>query len=223
MAKGIIYVMTSVVPGLIKIGKTGSNNFDSRMIQLEKNGYSNVTGFKREFAIEVDDYDEKEKLLGEIFSKSKVQNTELFALDVDIVIQLLSSFDGKQVFPEEKTKEEVFEEAVKEHEIKSDTGFIPDGKYYLKRNVKGFGEVNGKAEVKDGTFTVLKGSICAPVSSGYVLKIRKNAVIENDVLMEDVVCNSPSAAGWIIVGGSNNGWTEWKDKNGKPINIFRNK
>ena len=36
MAKGIIYVMTSVVPGLIKIGKTGSNNFDSRMIQLEK-------------------------------------------------------------------------------------------------------------------------------------------------------------------------------------------
>ena len=31
MARGIIYVMTTVVSGLIKIGKTGLNNFDSRM------------------------------------------------------------------------------------------------------------------------------------------------------------------------------------------------
>ena len=31
MAIGIIYVMSTVVPGLIKIGKTGSDNFESRM------------------------------------------------------------------------------------------------------------------------------------------------------------------------------------------------
>ena len=31
MAKGIIYVMTTVVPGLVKIGKTGLNNFEQRM------------------------------------------------------------------------------------------------------------------------------------------------------------------------------------------------
>lgn len=37
MAKGIIYVMTTVVPGLIKIGKTGTSNFESRMYQLEHN------------------------------------------------------------------------------------------------------------------------------------------------------------------------------------------
>jgi len=53
MARGIIYIMTSVVPGLIKIGKTGINNFDQRMYQLERHGYSNITGLKREFAIEV--------------------------------------------------------------------------------------------------------------------------------------------------------------------------
>ena len=216
--------MTSVVPGLIKIGKTGSNNFESRMIQLEKNGYSNVIGFKREFAIEVDDYDEKEKLLGEIFSKSKVLNTELFALDIDIVIQLLSSFEGKQVYPEEKTKEEVFEEAVKEHKLESDPGLIPDGTYCLKRNVKGFGKTEGKALVKNGIFKVLKGSICAPARDKSALKIRENAKIdENGVLIEDVVCNSPSSAGWIVIGGSNNGWMEWKNHNGQPINIFRNK
>ena len=67
MARGIIYVMTTVVPGLIKIGKTGTDNYESRMYQLERNGYYNVVGLKRRFAIEVEDYDEKEKLLDEIF------------------------------------------------------------------------------------------------------------------------------------------------------------
>lgn len=42
MAKGVIYVMKTVVPGLIKIGKTGTTNFENRMYYLEHNGYSNV-------------------------------------------------------------------------------------------------------------------------------------------------------------------------------------
>ena len=62
MARGIIYIMTTAVPGLIKIGKTGMDNFEQRMYQLERNGYSNVTALKRKFAIEVEDYDDKEKL-----------------------------------------------------------------------------------------------------------------------------------------------------------------
>ena len=107
MAKGIIYVMKTVVPGLIKIGKTGINNFEGRMATLERNGYSNITGMKRYFAIEVEDYDEKEVMLDEIFSKSRVEDTELFALDVDLVVQLLSSFDGVQVYPETISKEEM--------------------------------------------------------------------------------------------------------------------
>lgn len=49
MSKGIIYVMSTVVPGLIKIGKTGIDSFESRMYQLERNGYNNVVGLKREF------------------------------------------------------------------------------------------------------------------------------------------------------------------------------
>ncbi len=53
MAKGISYVMATVVPGLIKIGKTRKSQFVSRMKYLEKNGYSNITGLKREFAIEI--------------------------------------------------------------------------------------------------------------------------------------------------------------------------
>ncbi len=221
MAKGIIYVMTTVVPGLIKLGKTGRENFGSRMYQLERNGYANVTGLKRRFAIEVDDYDEKEKLLDEIFSKSKVPNTELFALDLDLVIQLLSSFEGTKVYPEEKTKEEVFDEAVKELEVKSDSGFIPDGTYYLERRIRGFGIARGRASVEDGIFKVLKGSICAPTQNGFVPEIRRNAKIQNNVLLEDVVCGSPSSAGWVVIGKSNNGWVEWKDENGRQIAVYR--
>ena len=127
--KGIIYIMKSVVPGLIKIGKTGSDNYERRMYDLEHNGYRNVTGLQRAFAIEVDDYDAKETMLHTIFDKSRVADTELFALDVNIAMQLLSSFDGKVIYPKSETKEEVFESATD-----SRTGqLIPDGTYKLSK------------------------------------------------------------------------------------------
>lgn len=76
MNKGILYIMTTVVTGIIKIGQTASSNFQDRMSYLERNGYRNITGLKREFAIEVSDYINKEKMLHTIFEKSRVSNTE---------------------------------------------------------------------------------------------------------------------------------------------------
>ena len=223
MAKGIIYLMTTVVSGLIKIGKTGNEQFENRMRFLESNGYANITGLKREFAIEVDEYDDKEKLIHDIFSKSRISNTELFALDIEIAKSLLASLDGRQIYPKDKTKKEVFEESTEEIKLKTDTGFIPDGEYFLNRNIKGFGKVNGKAIVKDGVFTLLKGSICGDTSNGYIPSIRKNAKIDNNILQEDIVCSTPSSAGWIVIGKSNNGWIEWKDIKGNSIEIYRDK
>lgn len=77
---------------------------------LEANGYYNVAGLRRYFAIELDDYDEKESLLHEIFSKHQVGNSELFALDQDLIRQLLLSFDGKVIYPEKINKEKEFDE-----------------------------------------------------------------------------------------------------------------
>jgi hypothetical protein len=110
MAKGIIYLMATAVSGLVKIGKTGTNNYPERMRFLEANGYYNVAGLRRYFAIELDDYDEKESLLHEIFSKHRVGTSELFALDQDLVRQLLLSFDGKVIYPEKIDKEKEFDE-----------------------------------------------------------------------------------------------------------------
>lgn len=123
MSKGIIYVMSTVIPGLIKIGKTKTDNYENRMYTLENNGYRNTTGLRRAFAIEVNDFDEKEKLLHTIFEKSQVSDTELFALDVDIAIQLLSSFEGRQVYPADTSKNIMFDSATeaikKDKELKS--------------------------------------------------------------------------------------------------------
>jgi hypothetical protein len=110
MAKGIVYLMSTTVSGLVKIGKTGTANYPERMRFLEANGYYNVAGLRRFFAIELDDYDAKESLLHEIFSKHQVGNSELFALDQDLVRQLLLSFDGKVIYPEKINKEKEFDE-----------------------------------------------------------------------------------------------------------------
>lgn len=221
MARGIIYVMTTVVDGLIKIGKAGSDAFESRMYQLERNGYCNVVGLKRRFAIEVEDYDEKEKLIDEIFSKSRVFNSELFSLDAELVVQLLSSFEGKQIYPKDRTKEETFAEAAEECLDKINRKKIPNGEYYLSQKSREFGVINALMMVEDGVFTVKKGCVCLPAKGDNIPEARKNAPIENDILIEDVTTSSPSTAGAVVLGRQTNGWTAWKDKNGNSIDIYR--
>ena len=221
MSKGIIYCMTTIVPGLVKIGKTGSENFEQRMYNLERNGYVNVVGLKRRFAIEVEDYDEKEILIHELFSKSNVQNTELFAVDVELVVQLLSSLEGKQIFPKSISKEEVFNTATDEVQRdidKVNRKLIPDGTYYISdKNLK------ASMRVENGKVIVVKGSQCLSCNKDWMPESRKNAKIENNILMEDVICNSPSTAGWVVLGNANNGWFTWKTEDGKLIDKFRKK
>ncbi len=108
MTKGIIYLMTTAVDGLIKIGKTETKNFKERMRHLEKNGYYNVVGLKCYFAMELENYSDKEKLLQEIFSKHQLADSELFALDIDLVQQLLLSFEGNVIYPQTPSKNKAF-------------------------------------------------------------------------------------------------------------------
>jgi hypothetical protein len=102
--------MTTAVSGLIKIGQTSNNNYQERMRNLEANGYYNVVGLKRFFAIELEDYAEKEILLHDIFNKHRVGESELFALDQELIRQLLLSFKGKVIYPENIDQEKEFDE-----------------------------------------------------------------------------------------------------------------
>ena len=227
MGKGIIYLMTTAVPGLVKIGKTGSKNYEQRMYDLEHNGYRNVTALKREFAIEVDDYDEKEKLLHIIFEKSQLSDTELFAIDVNIAKQLLSSFEGTMVFPLSETKDEVFDESVDSIKGK----IIPDGEYKLERKKKSDNRiVKVTAIIKNGFWTIRKSSILGVSEdvgvSKKARKARDNMLIDsNGKLLEDYELGecSPSFAADVVMNGSTDGWREWKNNEGKAVDIYRNK
>lgn len=225
MPKGIIYLMSTAVPGLVKIGKTRSDCFEQRMYNLEHDGYRNVTALKREFAIEVEDYDDKEKMLHTIFEKSQLADTELFALDKNIAIQLLSSFDGRVVFPKNESKEEIFEVATDNGTSKR----IPDGKYTFKRKKKSDNKVvTATAEVKNGIWTIKRGSvlgIAEDVGVSNKAKIARLALQmdDNGKLLEDAELGacSPSHAGAVVMNQSNDGWTDWYNKDGQPIDIYR--
>ena len=225
MSKGIIYVMTTVVPGLIKIGKTGSSNFEQRMYNLEHDGYRNVTALKRAFAIEVEDYDEKEDLLHKIFEKSRLSDTELFALDVNLAIQLLSSFDGSVVFPKTETKQEIFVDATDSSKSK----MIPNGTYKFQKKKKSDNKtVNATAVIVNGRWTILKGSILGITEDMGVSQKARAAratmpLDSNGKLLEDAELGecSPSYAGTVVMNQSNNGWTDWKNEAGQSVDIYR--
>lgn len=225
MAKGIIYIMTSAIPGLIKIGKTGSSNFDQRMRYLEHNGYSNVTALRRHFAIEVDEYDEKEILLHTIFAKSRVADTEMFAVDVNVCTQLLSSFDGNIVYPKNETKAEVFDVATDNSKSK----LIPNGHYTFHKKKKSDNKtVEVTAKITNGKWTLLKGSVLGVKEdvgvSQRARQIRAGLPMDsNGRLLEDYELGdcSPSFAGVVVMNSSSNGWTDWKNEDGKPVEIYR--
>lgn len=221
MAKGIIYIMRTCVKGLIKIGKTGTDNYEKRMTQLENNGYGNVTGLVREYAIETDDYDEKERLLQEIFSKSRVGTSELFSADINVVKNLLSSMTGEVVYPPGVKQEEIFEQSTEMLEIRN--GIIPNGSYKLKSKIKGV-IVEAIMTVEEDKFYIEKGAKVAPIGKLTVigwLQIRKQAKIEENVTMDRILCTSPSMAAAIVCGHNKNGWMSWKNNRGELIDVYR--
>lgn len=89
MAKGYVYIMTSAIEGLIKIGK--SKDWNRRcQSELEANGYKNINALKTYFVVECEDYDEIEAIMHDIFRESRVSNIEAFAVDKDRAKRVLS-------------------------------------------------------------------------------------------------------------------------------------
>lgn len=224
MATGVLYVMSTVVPGLVKIGKTATDRFDDRMYVLERNGYNNVAGLQRRFAIEVEDYDEKERMLDDIFAKARVPGSELFALNIDLAVELLSSFEGRQIFPktDQESKQQVFDAAAREHRAFTAALRIPNGVYVLSRKRP---PLNAEMTVEDGTLTIRAGQHVAVDDSDSIDKtvraLRRDNIDSHGVVLNDVRFSSPSQAAAFVTGHASNGWTQWKTKDGNPIDQFR--
>ena len=219
MAKGIVYVCSTVIPGLIKIGKTRTDRYEDRMRELEDNGYKNCTGLKREFAIEVDDYDAKEVIVHTAFEAHQVGNTELYACNLDKVINILISFDGRIVYPIGESKEEIKEKA--DEGVASSE--LPDGEYTFVSIQKKY---KGTLNVHNGILTLLAGSSLAEMSedaSPNWVATRKAFGTAACILPKDLNCSSVSEAGYYVCGHRQNGWKAWKDSKGNYIDIYRKK
>lgn len=103
MAKGVLYIMTTSVSGVIKIGVAGTKNYQERMRFLSQNGYANVSGLKQYFAIEIDNYEETEALLKDLFLFRRLGDSELYSVEPDKAKQLFLTFSGNVVFPKDAT------------------------------------------------------------------------------------------------------------------------
>jgi predicted type IV restriction endonuclease len=101
-------------------------------------------------------------------------------------------------------------------------------KCFLTRNA----DAKGLFNPADQSLTVLKGSI---VNSVHVPKISDASRKKRDkqladytvnkddkkVVKEDICFDTPSGAALFCVGGSANGWKEWKDEKGHELNDYR--
>lgn len=111
---------------------------------------------------------------------------------------------------------------------KEKNNFESNNVYYIKREQKdSYGEMiidqNGKfVLIKDKT------KIANNLSEKYVspwVKEKYNEIISknNDrILKENLIKNKPSLLAVLIIGNTANGWKEWKNKNGEPLEKIRN-
>ena len=101
-------------------------------------------------------------------------------------------------------------------------------KCHITRNA----DAQGLFNPANQSLTVLKGSRINPV---HVRKISEAGRKKRDwqfaeytevqdgkrIVKEDVLFDTPSGAAQFCVGGSANGWNEWKDEEGRELNVYR--
>ena len=94
---GIIYIMTTNVDGVIKIGQT--DDLNKRFKQL-RDGYKRGIWIEEiYFAIKTDDYEYKEKMIHKVLDRYRLNNNvELFSFDKNLAKELLTAFSGEIIY-----------------------------------------------------------------------------------------------------------------------------
>lgn len=227
MAKGVIYVLATDTKGLICIGKSETSSFPEKLNELENAKHDGYASLMPIFAIEVEEYDNKMCLIQQIFSKSRVDTSDLYAVDVNIAVQFLSSMEGEVVFPDKGKKETIFIAATERYQA----SLIPDGEYtFIHKKTSDDKFVIAKARIKDGVWTLLKGSSLGKTESKGIPKgirlIRDNMKLDkNGNLAEDIELGrtTPRFAATVVLNTAVDGWSMWFDQNKQPVEVYRHK
>lgn len=112
------------------------------------------------------------------------------------------------------------------------TKTMVDKSEILEISAKG---IKAEGDLIDDGFVVFKGSHArkdtTPSCHEYVVTLRKKLmsdeilIEQNDqlIFIEDYIFNSPSTAGAVVLGRMTNGWTAWKNKEGKTLDELKRK
>ena len=89
--------------------------------------------------------------------------------------------------------------------------------------------ITAEGDLIDDGFVVFKGSRARKDTTAscqeYIINVREK-LMKDEILVEEnghlrfqenYVFNSPSTAGGVVLGRSTNGWTAWKNKEGKTL------
>ena len=148
-------------------------------------------------------------------------------LTINIIIQLLSSFEGTMVYPKSEDKEDLFVKATEN----TSSHLIPDGTYVFDRLKKSDNaRVTAQANVNNGCWRILKGARFG-IHEGVgisqkardfrsTLPIGSNGVFLDDV---DLGMCTPSFSGFLVINQSYDSWIEWKTLKGKALDAYRTK
>ena len=219
MAKGIIYLFSTSVKELCKIGRT--DNLKERKRNIEANGYHNVSGLKLIYAVESEDMVGDENFIKELLKKLRIGDSELYQVNKDSAIMLLSKI-GKAVFPESQIRVDEIKSEAQEN-ISSEV--LPSGVYSCNTRVDNK-EYNAKLEIINGSLIMKKGSNINEkfdrLNDPYK-KLRESMVVVDSILQDDFEVSSVSAAASLVAGHLKNGWDVWKDLNGDKIDKYRDK
>ena len=90
----------------------------------------------------------------------------------------------------------------------------------------------GIFDILTHSLTVLKGSTINPRHLDKIhptTKQKREAMIaeyterrgDELIVVKDVTFNTPSGAGIFCVGGTSNGWKDWRDENNNELNVYR--
>ncbi|MBO7458614.1 MAG: DUF4357 domain-containing protein [Paludibacteraceae bacterium] len=231
--KGYVYILTNPAfrENWVKIGKSSrpvdvrSKELDNTAVPLPFQIYATMCTVK---------YAEAEKLVHryiERFTNLRIRNNREFfnvkpeeALEIFYDVQLLIDdaeievFQGKAPKPKRKSKKD---QAQPERHLFFCTRGGSNGKGYFVKETEEFVVLAG-SELRSGECESLSPQLAEKRRAF----IEANCTQSKDktILKADYTFPSPSAAAAIVVGGNSNGWTRWKDADGKTLDeVYRKK
>lgn len=221
---GYVYILTipSFREDWVKIGKT--TNIEERLRTL--NNTSIPLPFELYAYVESESYSEIESALHTLltFAERRVsKNREFFNLkpaDAFKLLETAAAIDkaAKIVAPDPEELDPSSTPRIRKYTVDSDEIF----KFKSERG----GLISARLRAIDGKYVVLQGSKIDPNITSHVDHVNflrnenRDKIVEN-ILIDDVAFNSPSAAGEFVSGNASNGKTDWiTERDGRPLNDF---